>query len=75
MCTRGSTSTSNKYSNHTDIARGMSEEVEARLRQPIAEQQQTINSIMARQSKMISAFAKHANIYLDLMNLDEDDHS
>jgi len=30
---------------------------------------------MARQNKMISAFAKHANIDLDLMDLDEDDHS
>jgi hypothetical protein len=30
--TRGSTSKSNKYSNYTDIARGMSGEVKARLR-------------------------------------------
>jgi len=60
---------------YTDIARGMSGEVEARLRKTIAEQQQTINSIMARQNKMFAAFAKHANIDLDLMDLDEDDHS
>jgi len=75
MRTRSSTSKSNKYSNYTDIARGMSGEVEARLRKTIAEQQQTINSIMARQNKMFAAFAKHANIDLDLMDLDEDDHS
>jgi len=75
MRTCGSTSKSNKYSNYTDIARGMSGEVEARLRKTIAEQQQTINSIMARQNKMFAAFAKHANIDLDLMDLDEDDHS
>jgi len=60
MCTRGSTFISNKYSYYTDIARGISGEIEARLRQTIAEQQQTINSIMARQNKMIAAFAKHA---------------
>jgi len=75
MRTRGSTSKSNKYSNYINIARGMSGEVEVRLRQTIAEQQQTINSIMARQNRLIAAFAKHANIDLDLMDFDEDDHS
>jgi len=44
MHTRGSTAKSNKYSNYTDIAHSMSEEVDARLRQTIVEQQQTINS-------------------------------
>ncbi|GAU49517.1 hypothetical protein TSUD_300440 [Trifolium subterraneum] len=47
--------------------------VEARLRQTIADQQQTINSILARQNKMFAAFAKH--IDLGLMDLDEDDPS
>ncbi|GAU48083.1 hypothetical protein TSUD_81430 [Trifolium subterraneum] len=73
ILTRGSTSTSNRYSNYADIARGMSGEVEARLRQKIADQQQTINTILARQNKMFAAFAKH--IDLDLMDLDEDDPS
>ena len=30
---------------------------------------------MARQNRLIAAFAKHANIDLDLMDFDEDDHS
>ncbi|CAJ2644673.1 unnamed protein product [Trifolium pratense] len=79
--TRGSTSTSNRYflqefqySNYADIARGMSGEVEARLRQKIADQQ-TINCILARQNKMLAAFANYANIDLDMMDLDEDDPS
>lgn len=75
MRARGSTSKSNRYSNYADIARGMTGEVEARLRQKIADQQQTINTILARQNKMMAAFAKHANIDLDLMDLDEDDPS
>lgn len=71
--TRGSTSKSNRYSNYADIARGMSGEVEARLRQTIADQQRTIDCILNRQNKMFAAFAKH--IDLDLMDLDEDDPS
>ncbi|CAJ2657417.1 unnamed protein product [Trifolium pratense] len=73
--TRGSTSTSNRYSNYANIASGMSGEVEARLRQKIAYQQQTINCILARQKKMLAAFANYANIDLDMMDLDEDDPS
>ena len=75
-----STSKSNQYSNYTDIVRGISGEVEARLRSKIAEQEQTIKSILARQNKLFSIFAKHANIDLDAMDLDvtdldEDNHS
>ncbi|KAJ1377033.1 putative transposase, Ptta/En/Spm, plant [Sesbania bispinosa] len=76
---RASTSTSkSQHANYTDIVRGMSAEVEARLRQKIAEQQQTINTInhvLARQNKLLPLFAKHVNIDLDVMDLDGDDPS
>lgn len=72
MCTRASTSRSKKYSDYADIVRGMNGEVEAWLRQTIANQQKTINSILARQNKVFAAFAKHANIDLDSIDLDED---
>lgn len=61
-----------QYANYTDIIRGMSDEVRARLRQKIVEQQQTIDRILARQNRIFSLFAKHANIDLDAMDLDED---
>ena len=64
------------YANYTDIVRGMSAEVEAKLRQKIADQQQTIDNIsatVARQNKLMSLLAKHANIDLDAMELDGDD--
>lgn len=64
-----------QYANYTDIIRGMSDEVRARLRQKIVEQQQTIDRILARQNRIFSLFAKHANIDLDAMDLDEDDPS
>lgn len=68
---RASASTSkSQYVNYTDIIRGMSDEVEARLRQKIVEQQQTIDRILARQSRIFSLFAKHA-----IIDLDEDDPS
>lgn len=70
-----STSKSKQHGNYTDIVRGMSNELEARLRQKIAEQEQTINRINARQNRMFALFAKHANIDLDAMDLDEGDAS
>ncbi|KAJ1384054.1 hypothetical protein SESBI_42841 [Sesbania bispinosa] len=75
MCARTSTSKA-QHVNYTNIVRGMSAEVEARLRQKIAEQQQTINTInhvLARQNKLLSLFSKHVNIDLDAMDLDGDD--
>lgn len=74
-CVHASTSRLNKYSNYPDIVRGMSGDVEARFRQTTADQQQNINCIIACQNKMLVAFAKHANIDLDSMDLNEDELS
>ena len=52
MRAKASTSKSKQYANYTDIVRGMSNELEARLRQKIAEQQQTIDRILSRQNKI-----------------------